>query len=220
MSGIPDFRGPKGVWKSRKPVYYHDFLASEEARVEHWDYKLEGFEQFRNAEPNDAHRALAELERMGKMGVLVTQNIDGLHQDAGNLSVIELHGTNRWVECTSCGERTLPEQAFEEFRRTRKCPICECGGYRKSATISFGQAMPEDLLEKAFAFAAQADLAVSIGSTLEVQPAALVPLRTLENGSPYVVINRGATAHDTLATLRLEGDVNQIIPDVVKRLKV
>lgn len=218
-SGIPDFRGPNGVWKRRKPVYYQDFLVSEDARVEHWDYKLEGFEQFRNAEPNDAHRALAELERMGKIYTLVTQNIDGLHQDAGNSSVIELHGTNREIECTGCGKRTPPESAFEEFKRTRSCPVCECGGYLKSATISFGQSMPEDLLEKAFAFAAEADLAVSVGSSLEVQPAALVPLRVLENGAPYVVINQGATAHDRLATLRLEGDVCEILPSAVTRLK-
>ncbi|PCI31898.1 MAG: NAD-dependent deacetylase [Elusimicrobia bacterium] len=219
-SGIPDFRGPQGVWKKRQPVLYQDFLASEEAREEHWDYKLEGFEQFRNAKPNDAHRALKELEDMGKVYKLVTQNIDGLHQDAGHESVIELHGTNREIECTSCGKRTPPEPAFEEFSRTRKCPICECGGYLKTATISFGQAMPEDLVENAFAAAAEADLAISIGSTLEVQPACLVPLQVLKNGAPYVVINRGATAHDGIATLRLEGDVNEILPAVVARLKL
>ncbi len=218
-SGIPDFRGPKGVWKHRKPVYYQDFLASEKARVEYWEYKLEGFEQFRNAKPNDAHLALAELERMGKVCALVTQNIDGLHQDAGNSNVIELHGTNRWVECVSCGKRTPPESAFEEFKRTSRCPVCECGGYLKTATISFGQAMPEDLLEKAFAAAAEADLAVSIGSTLEVQPAASVPLVVLEKGAPYVVINRGGTAHDRIATLRLEGDLGEILPCLVARLK-
>ncbi len=218
-SGIPDFRGPDGVWKRRKPVYFQDFLASEEARIEHWDYKLEGFEQFRDAKPNDAHRALAELEQIGKMHALVTQNIDGLHQDAGSTGVIELHGTNREIECVKCGERTEPEPAFEEFRRTRSCPRCVCGGFLKSATISFGQAMPGDLVKKAFAAAEEADLAVSVGSTLEVQPAALVPLSVVENGMPYVVINLGPTAHDRLATLRLEGDVNEILPAVVENLK-
>ena len=218
-SGIPDFRGPKGVWKKRKPVYYQDFLTSEEARFEHWDYKLEGFEQFRDAKPNEAHLALAELERMGKVGALVTQNTDGLHQDAGNSDVIELHGTNRWIECVSCGERTEPEPAFEEFARTQKCPICKCGGYLKTATISFGQSMPQDLLESAFAAAGEADLAVSIGSTLEVQPASLVPLQALEKGAPYVVINRGETAHDGIATVRIEGDIGEILPDVVRRIR-
>ncbi len=219
-SGIPDFRGPNGVWKRRQPVFYEDFLASEKARVEHWDYKLEGFEQFRNAKPNDAHLALAELERMGKISALITQNTDGLHQDAGNTSVIELHGTNREIECVSCGKRTPPEAAFAEFSRTLSCPMCICGGYQKTATISFGQAMPQNLLDEAFALAAKADLAVSVGSTLEVQPAALVPLRVLENGVPYVVINRGETAHDKIATLRLEGDVNKVLPDVVERLRM
>ncbi len=218
-SGIPDFRGPDGVWKRRKPVYFQDFLASEEARIEHWDYKLEGFEQFRDAKPNDAHRALAALEQIGKMHALVTQNIDGLHQDAGSTGVIELHGTNREIECVKCGERTEPEPAFEEFRRTRSCPRCVCGGFLKSATISFGQAMPGDLVKKAFAAAEEADLAVSVGSTLEVQPAALVPLSVVENGMPYVVINLGPTAHDRLATLRLEGDVNEILSAVVENLK-
>ncbi len=219
-SGIPDFRGPNGIWKTRKPVLFQDFLASEEARVEYWNYKLEGFEQFRNAKPNNAHHALAELECAGKVFALVTQNIDGLHQDAGSSDVIELHGTNREIECTGCGRRTPPKPAFEEFRRTQRCPRCECGGYMKSATISFGQAMPEDLLKKAFAAASGADLAVSIGSTLEVHPASMVPLSVLENGAPYVVINRGETAHDGIATLRLEGDVNEILPEIAARLKM
>ena len=218
-SGIPDFRGPNGIWKQRKPVMYQDFLSSEDARVEHWDYKLEGFEQFRNAKPNDAHLALAELERMGKIHALVTQNIDGLHQDAGNSSVIEIHGTNRKIECVQCDKRTAPEPAFEEFRKTRKCPVCECGGYLKSATISFGQAMPQDILEKAFAAAGESDLAVSIGSTLEVQPAAMIPLTTAKNKAPYVVINQGETGHDEVATLRLEGDINEILPNVVEALR-
>ncbi len=218
-SGIPDFRGPQGVWKRRQPVYFQDFLASEEARVEHWDFKLEGFQEFRNAKPNEAHKALAELERLGKVFALVTQNIDGLHQDAGNASVIELHGTNREIECVQCGKRTPPAPAFEEFERTRKCPVCACGGFLKTATVSFGQAMPEVLLENAFAAASEADLVVSIGSTLEVQPASLVPLTAVKNGAPYVVINQGATAHDEIATLRLEGDVNEILPGVVERFK-
>lgn len=218
-SGIPDFRGPNGIWKQRKPVMYQDFLSSENAREEYWDYKLEGFEQFRNAKPNDAHLALAELERMGKIFALITQNIDGLHQDAGNTSVIELHGTNRSIECVKCEKRTEPAPAFEEFRSTRKCPVCECGGYLKSATISFGQAMPQDLLEKAFSLAAESDLAVSIGSTLEVHPAASVPLTAAQNKAPYVVINQGETGHDAVATLRLEGDINEILPAAVEELK-
>jgi NAD-dependent deacetylase len=104
-SGIPDFRGPDGVWKKRQPVYYHDFMSSESARVEHWDFKLEGWPGFKTARPNKAHLAIAQLERAGRIEAVVTQNIDGLHTKAGTMAnrLIELHGTNLWVECQSCG---------------------------------------------------------------------------------------------------------------------
>lgn len=220
-SGIPDFRGPQGVWTKRQPVYYQDFLASEEARTQHWDYKLEGFDAFKNARPNAAHSALAELERMGKVGVLVTQNIDGLHQDSGIPveKIIELHGTNRFVECLACGKRSEPGPAFEEFRRTRRCPRCACGGLLKTATVSFGQPMPAALMVRALEEASGCDLIVSIGSTLAVEPAASVPALARSRGAPYVIVNRGATAHDAMATLRLEGDAADILCQAVAGLK-
>ena len=220
-SGIPDFRGPKGVWKSRKPVYFQDFISSEEARIEHWDYKLEGYEAFRGARPTPAHLALVELETLGRLLVVVTQNIDGLHQEAGNSPdlVIELHGTNRKIECLSCAALTDPEPAFKEFQKTRKPPLCPCGGFLKTATVSFGQAMPQEKMERAVSEAAKADLVISIGSTLQVEPAASVPLVAQQKGAPYVIINRGATAHDAMATLRLEGDAAVILPSAVHGLK-
>lgn len=219
-SGIPDFRGPGGLWTRRQPVYYQDFVASEESRVEHWDYKLETFDAFRDAQPNAAHRALAELERLGRVQLLVTQNIDGLHAEAGSDPgcIVELHGTNRAVECIQCRRRSEVDVAMEEFRRTRQCPRCECGGPLKTATISFGQAMPEAELRRALEFAATADLALAIGSTLEVHPAASVPLVAKENGATYAIINRGPTAHDALADLRLEGDACEILPALVAGL--
>lgn len=215
-SGIPDFRGPQGVWKTRQPVLYQDFMTSEEARVRHWEYKLEQHEHFAHARPNAAHQALVALERRGILEVLVTQNIDGLHQDAGSRNVIELHGTNRWVECQSCHKRSEPD--FETFRRERRCPRCPCGGFLKSATISFGQQMPVEPLQRAVAAAEACDLAISIGSTLEVHPAASVPLRAVQLGRPYAIINRGPTAQDELATVRLEGDVTQILPALIETL--
>lgn len=220
-SGIPDFRGPKGIWKKRRPVLFQDFLESEEARAEHWDYKLEGWQAFRDAKPNAAHLALAELERLGKLDALVTQNIDGLHQAAGISPdrLLELHGTNRAVECLSCGKRTDPEPAFLEFEKTRRCPRCACGGLLKTATVSFGQAMPEALMAKAFSAAQRADLVISIGSTLTVEPAASVPLSSARAGACYVIINRGETAHDRAADLRLEGDAVEILPREVAALK-
>ncbi len=220
-SGIPDFRGPGGVWKTRQPVLFQDFLASEDARVEHWDYKLEGWKAFLNARPNAAHLALVELEALGRLDRLVTQNIDGLHQDAGSSpdKILELHGTNRAVECLTCGARTDPEPAFEAFQKTRRCPLCPCGGFLKTATVSFGQAMPEKIMAQAFAAAQRADLVISIGSTLTVEPAASIPLSAARAGAPYAIINRGATAHDPAATLRLEGDAVEILPREVRALK-
>ncbi|MBK7977525.1 MAG: Sir2 family NAD-dependent protein deacetylase [Deltaproteobacteria bacterium] len=220
-SGIPDFRGPNGVWKRRQPVYFQDFLASEDARIEHWDFKLESWDQFQLARPNAAHTAIVELERMGIVELLVTQNIDGLHQDAGSdpARVVEIHGTNRWIVCLSCGERSQPGPWMEEFRRSRRSPRCGCGGPVKSATISFGQAMPEAEMERAFDAAARADAALAIGSTLEVQPAALVPLAARRAGAPYVIVNRGDTAHDGVASVRLEGDCVELLPALVERVR-
>ncbi|MBI4349663.1 MAG: Sir2 family NAD-dependent protein deacetylase [Elusimicrobia bacterium] len=216
-SGIPDFRGPQGVWTRRKPVYFQEFLASEEARAEHWDYKLEGWEAFKQARPNAAHRALLALERAGRLELLVTQNIDGLHHAAGHApeKVVELHGTNRLIECLGCGARSDPEPAFEEFRRTRRCPRCACGGLLKAATISFGQPLRAEVLERAFAAARSCDLALAVGSTLSVQPAAGVPLAARKRGAPYVVLNRGETEHDAWATVRLEGDAVELLPALV-----
>ena len=152
-SGIPDFRGPGGVWTRRRPVLFQDFLASEEARRAHWKYKAEGHAEFAQARPNAAHRALVALERLGKLDTLVTQNVDGLHQDAGHdpERIVELHGTNRLVECLSCGQRSAPEPALEDFRATGECPRCRaCGGILKTATVSFGQPMPQAELQRAF----------------------------------------------------------------------
>ena len=218
-SGIPDFRGPNGLWKRRKPVYFSDFLQSEEARIEHWDYKLEAFKLFQHARPNSAHVALVSLERLGKLHTLVTQNIDGLHQVAGNNPelVIELHGTNRYIECLTCGALTDPEPAFEEFLKTGASPRCQCGGLQKTATISFGQEMPQEELNRAFRAAEEADLVISVGSTLEVEPAASVPLAAARSGVPYVIVNQGATAHDSIATLRIEGDVTEVLPQAVEQ---
>jgi NAD-dependent deacetylase len=218
-SGIPDFRGPEGVWKRRQPVYYHDFMRSEAARVEHWDFKLEGWPAFREARPNATHEAIARLERAGKVLAVVTQNIDALHARAGTSAerLIELHGTNSFIECQTCGRRTDPEAHFEQFRKTRRPPICECGGFLKPATISFGQNLRNEDLERAEAVAKAADLVVALGSTLSVYPAANIPLLAASRGAPYVIINRGPTEHDDLpeVTLRLEGDVGEIFPPAV-----
>src|SRR5262245_22886439 len=219
-SGIPDFRGPQGVWKTRQPVYFNEFLASEEKRVEYWQYKCEYYDLFMTARPNATHEAIAALERMGRVQAVVTQNIDGLHQAAGSSEekVVEVHGTNRWIECLSCDRRTEPAPHMAWFAEHRKAPVCTCGGFLKSATISFGQALRPEVIRRAMREAAQADLVLALGSTLSVQPAAGVPLVAARAGAPYVVVNRGETEHDGIATLRIEGDVREVVPPAVAAL--
>jgi len=218
-SGIPDFRGPQGVWTRRKPVYFQEFMTSEAARIEHWDYKLEGWDGFRTAQPNAVHHAVVSLEKAGKVLSVVTQNIDGLHALAGTSPerLLELHGTNLLVECQSCKWRGDPEPHFEFFRNKRKPPRCECGGFLKPATISFGQSLDPQVLEQAQAATLGADLVVALGSTLSVYPAASFPLLAAQRGVPYVVINRGATDHDheSSVSLRIEGDVADVFPRAV-----
>lgn len=218
-SGIPDFRGPGGVWTRRRPVYYDEFLASEAARAEYWDFKLESWEIYQNARPNSVHEAVVALEQAGKLFAVVTQNVDGLHRRAGTSPelLVELHGTDLVVECQACHETSDPGPHFVRFRETRRPPTCACGGPLKSATISFGQSLREEDLERASRAALRADLVLALGSTLSVHPASAVPLLAAERGTPYVIVNRGPTAHDAhpSVTLRLEGDVTEIVPAAV-----
>jgi len=219
-SGIPDFRGPQGVWTRRQPVYFQDFMTSEAARIEHWDFKLEGWDGYRTAEPNRVHHAIVALEKAGKVAAVVTQNIDGLHGRAGTSAerLVELHRTNLLVECQSCRRRDDPETHFEFFRAHRQAPLCQCGGFLKPATISFGQSLDPRVLERAEQAASRADLVVALGSTLSVYPAASFPLLAAQRGVPYVVINRGPTDHDgdLAVSLRIEGDVGEIFPPAVE----
>ncbi|HXI30008.1 MAG TPA: Sir2 family NAD-dependent protein deacetylase [Vicinamibacterales bacterium] len=218
-SGIPDFRGPNGVWTRRRPVYYDEFLASEAARVEYWDYKLETWDIYQQAQPNAVHHAVVALERADKLLAVVTQNVDGLHRRAGTTAqrLVELHGTDLVVECQTCHASSQPMAHFNRFRATRSAPRCECGGLLKSATISFGQSLRPADVDRAAAAARRADLVVALGSTLSVYPAASIPLIAAERGTPYVIVNRGATDHDghDAVTLRLDGDVTEIFPDAV-----
>lgn len=220
-SGIPDYRGPQGVWTRRQPVYYDDFMNSEAARIEYWDYKLEGWEAFRTARPTSVHHAIADLERSAKLLMVVTQNVDGLHSKAGvsGERLVELHGTNSEVECQQCGRRSDPAPHYEFFRKRRKPPLCGCGGLLKPATISFGQPLRQEDLARAFSAANKTNLVIALGSTLSVYPAADIPLLAAKRGAPYIIINRGETDHDALpvVTLRLEGDVGEIFPPAVKK---
>ena len=219
-SGIPDFRGPNGIWKTRRPVFYDAFMTSDAARVEYWEYKLESWGIYDRAQPNAVHHAIAALEHAGKVAAVVTQNVDGLHRRAGTSPelLIELHGTDLLVECQTCHATSDPSAHMRCFEATRVPPRCACGGLLKSATISFGQSLRTADLERAASAANRADLVMAMGSTLSVYPAAAIPLLAAQRGIPYVVINQGPTEHDDhpAVTLRLEGDVTTIVPPAVE----
>ena len=219
-SGIPDFRGPNGLWSRRRPVYYDDFMSSETARIEYWDYKLESWDIYHRAQPNAVHHAIVALERAGKVVAVLTQNVDGLHRRAGTATerLVELHGTDLLVECQQCHATSDPLPHFDAFRATRRPPTCGCGGILKAATISFGQSLRASDLDRAAVAVRRADLVVALGSTLSVHPAASLPLLAAQRGVPYAIVNRGATDHDGLAsvTLRIEGDVTAVVPRAVE----
>lgn len=199
-------------------------MTSESARIEHWDYKLEGREAFRDARPNAVHQAIVCLEKAGKLRTVITQNIDGLDSLAGTSAerLVELHGTNALIECQTCHWRGDPEPHFEYFRLRRQPPLCACGGFLKPATISFGQNLDATELERAAQAAMEVDLVIALGSTLSVYPAASFPLMAAERGAPYIIINRGPTEHDhdAAVTLRLEGEVGEIFPAAVDQALV
>ncbi|MEN8113005.1 MAG: Sir2 family NAD-dependent protein deacetylase [Actinomycetota bacterium] len=220
-SGIPDYRGPQGVWNTRRPVYYNDFMSRHSARIEYWQQKMEDREAFGSAEPNAVHRAVVDLEHAGKVGLVVTQNVDGLHRNAGTSDdlLVEIHGTNGLIECQSCGDRSETDPHFESFAETGTPPTCACGGYLKPATISFGQQLRAIDIARAFDAARNADVVVALGSTLSVTPAADVPIEAARHGATYAIVNRGATEHDRspLVALRIEGDVADVFPPAVER---
>jgi len=219
-SGIPDYRGPQGVWNTRRPIDYADFMGSIEVRREAWRIKMDGWVEFATVQPNIAHHAVVELEGAGKIEAVVTQNIDGLHAAAGTSAerLIEIHGTGRLIACQSCGERTDPGPHFDRFRETGEPPTCHCGGILKSATISFGQNLDPDDLNKARLAASSSDLVMALGSSLVVYPAADIPLHGAAGGAPYVIVNRGPTDHDRhpLVSLRIDGDVTEVVPAAVR----
>lgn len=220
-SKIPDFRGPDGVWHTRTPVEYPAFMRSEEARLEYWSWKREGHALFRDAKPNAAHHALVALERLGKLEALVTQNVDGLHRAAGTApeKLVELHGTNAESVCTGCARREPIAVALEAFGRTGAAPVCSsCAALLKPAVVMFGESLDPDTMRRASAAARRADFVMSLGSSLLVTPAADVPLLAARRGVPYVIVNRGATPHDSIAELVIDDDVGTVLEAAVAAL--
>ncbi|MDA2979884.1 MAG: Sir2 family NAD-dependent protein deacetylase [Actinomycetota bacterium] len=218
-SGIPDFRGPDGVWTTQTPVPFDEFLRSEDRRRDYWTQKAKATEAFQNAKPNVVHLACVSLELAGKLELIVTQNVDGLHLDAGTTpgNLVEIHGTGREAGCLTCGERTPVQPHVDRFLSTNEPPRCHCCGFLKPATISFGQALDAVALDRASLGADRCDLVIALGSTLGVYPAAEIPLGPSQRGVPYAIVNMGRTDHDSWnhVTLRIEGDVSEVFPAAV-----
>ena len=223
-SGIPDFRSPGGVWSRYNPADFdfQNFLASESTREKYWQMATEMYGTIREAKPNKAHTAIYELDRLGKLDVVITQNIDGLHERAGHDSekIIELHGTALHVSCLNCGQRYNRDEIQERIKQGIKAPVCDhCQGPLKPATISFGQAMPERETREAYRRSAASDLFIVIGSSLVVQPAASLPLEAKRGGARLVIINRDPTPYDDLADLVLQGQAGRILSAILERVE-
>jgi NAD-dependent deacetylase len=223
-SGIPDFRSPGGVWDRYNPedFYFQNFLASEASREKYWQMATEMYEPIKKAQPNLAHMAIADLERLGKLDCVITQNIDGLHFKAGNSEerVLELHGTAMYVSCLSCNKRYDRDEIQERLRKGLKAPYCDdCGGPLKPATISFGQAMPERETQEAYHRSSSSDLFIAIGSSLVVQPAASMPLVAKRNGAKLVIINRDPTPYDDLADMVIHGQAGPVMASILEKVK-
>ncbi|HEV8484146.1 MAG TPA: Sir2 family NAD-dependent protein deacetylase [Blastocatellia bacterium] len=213
-SGIPDFRSPGGFWTKHQPIDFSDFLASKEMRRETWRRKMAVDESFAAAAPNRGHRAIAHLVKEGKVGGVITQNIDGLHQKSGvpPEKIIELHGNGTYAHCLRCGRRYELAPLFEAFKVDEEPPVCtRCGGLIKSATISFGQPMPEEPMRRAREETQQCDLFLAIGSSLVVYPAAGFPIMAQRGGARLVIINRDPTELDHIADLVLNVEIGPIL---------
>jgi NAD-dependent deacetylase len=213
-SGIPDFRSPGGLWSKFRPIPFDEFLSSQEMRDESWRRRFALEEQFAAARPGRGHRAMASLYRAGKAPAVVTQNIDNLHQASGIAAddVIELHGNTTYALCLQCEQRY--ELAWVQARFAAsggRAPDCACGGHIKTATISFGQPMPDAALRRAEALTRDCDLFLAIGSSLVVWPAAGMPLLAKRAGARLVIINREPTEFDAVADLVVREDIGGVL---------
>jgi NAD-dependent deacetylase len=212
-SGIPDFRSPGGIWSRMKPITFQAFVASEEARLEDWRRRFKMNAEFARAKPNAGHRLLARLADEGKLLAVVTQNIDGLHQRAGLAAdlLIEIHGNATHGRCLSCGETMALAEVRRRIDATDAAPRCRCGGLVKAAVISFGERMPEESMRRATEHAMNADLFLVMGSSLQVQPAASLPLLARRAGAHLVILNREPTPLDGEADLVIRASIGEAV---------
>jgi len=220
-SGIPDYRSQGGIWDKFRPVYFDEFMSSKEARKEYWQRWVELYDGITRARPNPAHLALAKLHEYGLLQAVVTQNVDGLHQDSGlpDEKIIELHGNTRRIRCMSC-RRIIPvDDVQQRLAAGDPAPECECGGYLKPDTISFGQSMPVAEVEKAVELSRGSDFFMVVGSTLVVQPAAHMPYYAKNNGAFLAIINLSETPCDDMCDVLIRETAGQVLQAIVKEIK-
>jgi NAD-dependent deacetylase len=211
-SGIPDFRSPGGVWTRYRPITYQEYLSSESARIETWKRRLDGWEQYKNAKPNVGHYFVHTLDAKGKLIGVITQNVDGLHAEAGlpDEKVVELHGSNRKVVCLKCDRIYDPDEIMKRLVGDFASPRCaSCDGILKSATVSFGQAMPEAAMRRAQEWTDEAKVFIVMGSSLQVQPAASFPVEAKRNGALLVIVNRESGPLDEMADFVHHGAIGE-----------
>jgi NAD-dependent deacetylase len=220
-SGIPDFRSPGGIWTKMMPVEFQDYVRDPQVRRVSWQRRFEMEETWNKVEPNDGHRAVAELVAQGRVSHVITQNIDALHQAAGvpDAAVIELHGNTRYAKCLDCGLRVEIPDIRAHFDSHGDAPDCAaCGGIVKTATISFGQPMPQDEMLRAEAATLACELMLVMGSSLGVYPAAGFPLMAKRNGAGLAILNRDETPQDRYADLVINAEIGPTIRAVVEAL--
>jgi NAD-dependent deacetylase len=222
-SGIPDYRSPGGVWEQRNPPTIGDFMNNPETRRAYWERRKTSYPELRDKQPNAGHLALVEMEWQGYLLGVITQNIDGLHQKAGNTAdhVIELHGTAHRIRCMNCGRSWDAEVIQERLYAGEVEPNCEvCGGMLRAATILFGEQLPPEAWERALALAQQCDLMLVIGTSLVVSPAAKLPEVARQAGAKVAIINRMPTPLDNIADLVVAGEAGQTLEAVVSSLEL
>ena len=219
-SGVPDFRSPNGVWAQNRTVDFQEFVSSEAGRIEYWRQKIAAWPAMREAQPNAGHYAFVELHRQGRLDALITQNIERLHQRSGLPAgkVLELHGTTTEAVCLTCGDRITSDEACRRVEGGEKAPRCRpCGGLLKPATISFGQAMPHDVMLRAQVAAETCDLLLAVGSSLVVEPAASIPRVARQAGARLIIVNRDPTPLDGIADAVVHGEIGAVLPELVRR---
>ena len=215
-SGIPDFRGPQGIWKTNTPIYFQDFIGSEEVRKDSWKRKFSGQDIIKKAKPNIGHLAVAEVINKHESAYLITQNVDNLHQDAGvpDDKITEIHGNAHYASCLDCGIRYELNSIKKAFLENETVPYCDsCGGIIKTATISFGQPMPEEGMQIAQRKTLGCDLFITIGTSLVVYPAAGFPKLAKEIGAKLIIINNEPTDFDPIADLVIHEQIGKVFSD-------